>query len=261
MNRRRNRWADAGVNAALLLTALFFGAPFLWIAALAFDRGAGGAIPWPEEPTLDQFRYLFDELAVGRSLRNSLIVVGATTVLATVTAALAGYGLSRIGWRQKTAAAYGLLLLYTFPVSATMVPIYDLSRRLGLYNTYQGLIVAHTALVLPLLVWLMKGFFDAVPRSIEEAARLDGRSRLRAWAEVLVPLVKPGLAVVAGFAFLNAWAEVLLVIAMVRGTEHATIALRFMTATEQETIQATAAIGLHYIARRSITKSASTGPM
>lgn len=241
--------ARVAVNGALVVVMLVFGAPFLWIVALAFDAEEGGALPLPAQPTLDNFRYLFEELSIGDALWNSVLVVGLTTMLATFTAALAGYGLSRIDWQQKTAAAYGLLLLYTFPIAATMVPIYDLSQRLGLYNSVIGLVIAHAAIVLPLLIWLMKGFFDAVPRSMEEAAQVDGRSRIRAWLEILIPLVRPGLAVVAGFAFLNAWAEVLLVMVMVDGDNLATIALRFKEAADGgERLAVTAAIGLLYVA-------------
>ncbi len=245
----QSRISRFGMNAALIATTVVFGAPFVWVIVLAFDRGSAGAVPWPEETTLDNFRTLINDMNIGRALRNSLIVVVATTVLALITSALAGYGLSRITWRRKTLAAYSLLLLYTFPLSATMVPINDLARRLELHNTFRGLVLAQTAVTLPFLIWLMKGFFDAIPRSLQEAAELDGRTRFRAWAEVLLPAVRPGLAVVAGFAFLNAWAEVLLVVAMVSGQRMAPVSLRFMTAAQGSgDPRVTAALGVLYMA-------------
>jgi multiple sugar transport system permease protein len=245
----RHRIGSLGMNAALLTTTLVFGSPFIWVIVLAFDRSAGGAVPWPKDATFDNFRTLFDEMKVGTALRNSLIVVLSTTALAAITSALAGYGLSRISWKRKTLAAYSLLLLYTFPLSATMVPINDLARRLELHNTYRGLILAQTAIALPFLTWLMKGFFDTIPRSLQEAAELDGRSRFRAWAEILLPIVRPGIAVVAGFAFLNAWAEVLLVVALVRGQSMAPVSLRFMTAAQGSVDPpVTAALGILYMA-------------
>src|SRR5215216_3463671 len=103
------------VNAALWIVVLVFGAPFVWIGALAFDREAGASWPWPKHPTFDNFRTLFDEMNAGESLRNSLFVVIATTLLAVVMAGLAGFGLSRIDWKRKGTAAFGLLLLYSFP--------------------------------------------------------------------------------------------------------------------------------------------------
>jgi multiple sugar transport system permease protein len=237
------------INVALIAITIVFGAPFVWVAVLAFDRGKTGARPWPEDATLDHFRVLFDDLGIQKALQNSLIVVSATTLLAVLTSALAGYGLSRIDWRQKDAAAYGLLVLYTLPLSTTMVPINDLANRLHVHNTYRGLILAQTAIVLPFLVWLMKGYFDAVPRSLEEAARLDGRSYLRAWFEILLPMVRPGLAVAAGVAFLTAWADVLLAVALVRGRPMAPVSLRFLNAASGGNVDAPviAALGLVYM--------------
>ena len=108
-----------------------------------------------------------------------------------------------------------MLVLQTMPLSATMVPIYGLARDLDLRNTYLGLILVHSAIEMPFLIWLMKGFFDTIPRYLEEAAWLDGRSKFRAWWEVVMPVARPGIVVIAGFAFLNAWSEVLMVIILV----------------------------------------------
>ncbi len=251
LRRRKRRESPlewALVHAALVVVIFFFGAPFLWIIASAFDKAPDSNIPWPRQPSLDNFRFVFDQLDGGIALRNSLIVSTSTMILATVTVSLAGYALSRLSFKRKTWLAYSVLLLQTMPLSATMVPIYDLARRLKLYDTYQGLILAHTAVSLPFLVWLMKGFYDAVPRYLEEAAWLDGRSKLRAWCEVLLPQTKPGIAVVAGFAFANAWAEVLMVIILVQSAGKATIPLRFFYAADGgEAVQIAAALAVLYI--------------
>ena len=219
---------SAIIHLALLATILVFGAPFLWVIAAAFDAGAGSYVPWPSAPTLANFADLFRTLGFGRALRASLIVATATAALAVLAASLAGYGLSRLTWRGREGLAAGLLLLQTMPLAATMVPIYDLARRLGLRNSYLGLVLAHAAIALPVLIWLMKGFFDAVPPEIEEAAWLDGASRGRAWLGVLLPVARTGVGVAAGLAFLSAWAEVLLVLVLVdpdAGKE--TVALAF----------------------------------
>jgi ABC-type glycerol-3-phosphate transport system permease component len=246
--RRRSRERIA-VNALLLAIFVLFGAPFLWVLAMAFDAHAGTLTPWPAHPTLANFRTLFSEMGMGRTLRNSFVVAGSTMLLATVAAALAGYGLSRVSWKRTTLYAYGLLLLQTIPLSATMVPVFDLTRRLKLQDTYQGLILAHTALTLPFLIWLMKGSFDEVPPMIQEAAELDGCSLVRAWAGILLPLVRPGLSVVAGLAFLSSWAEALMVMVIVRGVDKQTVALRFMTAAQGGAdTTVIAALGVLYIA-------------
>jgi ABC-type glycerol-3-phosphate transport system permease component len=120
-----------------------------------------------------------------------------------------------------------VLVLQTMPLSATLVPIYGLARELHLRNSYFGLILVHTAIDLPFLIWLMKGFFDTVPHYLEEAAWMDGRSKLRAWWEVVLPSARAGIAVVAGFAFLNAWSEVLMVVVLVDNPKYSTVPLTF----------------------------------
>ena len=215
------------IHLALAAVTLLFGGPLLWVIAAAFDGGAGSYLPWPRDPTLSNFRELVTDLEAGPALRNSLIVSGATMLLATFAAALAGYALSRLTLRGKSGIVAGVLLLQTLPLAATMVPIYDLARRLHLRDSYLGLILVHTAIALPLLIFLMQGFFDAVPRTLEEAAWLDGASRYRAWWGVLVPAARAGVGVVAGLAFLNAWSEVLIALILIDDPGKATIARVF----------------------------------
>ncbi|MEA2597843.1 MAG: multiple sugar transport system permease protein [Thermomicrobiales bacterium] len=244
--RKRAEWL--AVHTALLLVIVAFGAPFLWIVAAALNRAEVTSWPWPNHPTLANFRVLFDERDAGLALRNSLIVSGSTMVLATVSASLAGYGLSRMTFHRKAVLAYAILLLQSIPLAVTMVPIYDLATRLELQDTYRGLILTHTAISLPLLVWLMKGFCDAVPRDTEEAAWLDGASAFRGWRDVVLPQTYAGIAVVAGFAFANAWAEVLMVVILVKDVAKETLPFQFFYAADggRET-QTTAALGVLYV--------------
>jgi multiple sugar transport system permease protein len=244
--RRRAGWL--ALRGALLLVIAAFGLPFLWTLATALDAGPPRALPWPETFTLDHFRALFDERDVGPALRTSLIVALAAMTLATLTSALAGYSLSRMAFRRKTWLAYAVLLLQTIPLAVTMVPIYDLAVRLELQNTWRGLILTHAAVQLPLLVWLMKGFTDAVPRALEEAAWVDGATGPRAWWDVLVPSLRPGIAVVAGFAFAYAWAEVIMVVLLVTEQRMATLPFQFyLLADAGSDVHLTAALGVLYV--------------
>jgi multiple sugar transport system permease protein len=237
------------VQLGLVAVIVAFGAPFLWSVVAAFDREPTRTWPWPRTFTLEHFRYLFTDLHAGDALRNSLVVAGSTMVIATLAAMLAGYGLSRLRVRGKTAIAYGVLLLQSFPLAITMVPIYDLAIRLQLQDTYTGLVLAHSAVVLPLLVWLMKGFVDAVPLTMEEEAWVDGATPLRAWFDVVLPATLPGIAVIAGFAFVNAWAEVLMVVILVTGSDHVTLPFTFFRVADASTnVQQTAALGVLYVA-------------
>lgn len=248
-SRQFRSWLEwLAIHAAMIVVIVAFGAPFLWIAAAAFDRTDVTRWPWPADPTLANFRALFDERNAGRALRNSVIVAGTTMVLATISASLAGYGLSRLTFRRTSLIAYAILLLQSIPLAVTMVPIYDLSVRLNLQDSYRGLILIETAIVLPLLVWLMKNFTDAIPRASEEAAWVDGASPLRAFRDVVLPQTYAGIAVVAGFAFANAWAEVLMVVILVTDIAKETLPFQFFYAADGggET-QLTAALGLLYI--------------
>ena len=226
--RREGTWIEA-VLAHLVFAAVivFFLAPFVWLVTAAFDADAQAYIRWPSQLTLDNFARVFTEHDFGRALGNSALVAGLTMLLDVVAVSLAGYSLSRMDLRFKSAITYGVLLLQTMPLSATMVPIYGLARAVGLRNSYLGLILIHAAIELPFLIWLMKGFFDSVPRYLEEAAWLDGRSKLRALIEVVLPVARNGIGVVAGLSFLAAWAEVLMVIILVDRQDMFTVPLAF----------------------------------
>ena len=215
------------VHTAFLAVSAFFLAPFLWLFLAAFDGQAQAYIRWPEAPTFDNFRTIFGEMDFSVALTNSLFVATSTMILTVFTVSLAGYALSRIAFRQKHWLLYLVLLLQTMPLSATMVPIYGLARELGLRNSYLGLVLVHTAIELPFLTWMMKGFFDSVPRYLEEAAWIDGRSKLRAWFEILLPVARPGIGVAAGLSFLSAGAEVLMVLILVDEQDMKTVPLAF----------------------------------
>jgi multiple sugar transport system permease protein len=215
------------MHIAYVIVTVFFLAPFVWLFTAAFDAQAKAYIRFPSQPTFDNFVQIFDKYAFATALGNSVFVAVSTMVLTVAVVALAGYSLSRIELRQKAWITYAILLLQTMPLSATMVPIYGLARELGLRNSYLGLILVHSAIELPFLVWLMKGFFDSVPRHLEEAAWLDGRGKLRALFEIVLPVARPGIAVAAGLSFLSAWAEVLMVLILVDQQNMKTIPLAF----------------------------------
>ena len=215
------------MHIAFVVITVFFLVPFVWLFTAAFDAQAKAYIRFPSQPTLDNFVQIFDKYAFATALGNSVFVAVSTMLLTVAVVALAGYSLSRIELRQKAWITYAILLLQTMPLSATMVPIYGLARELGLRNSYLGLILVHSAIELPFLVWLMKGFFDSVPRQLEEAAWLDGRGKLRALFEIVLPVARPGIAVAAGLSFLSAWAEVLMVLILVDQQNMKTIPLAF----------------------------------
>ena len=215
------------MHVAFVAAAVFFLAPFIWLFTAAFDRDAQAYIRIPSQPTLDNFTTIFGKYNFAIPLLNSAFVAISTMILVVFSVSLAGYSLSRLDIKHKTWITYAILLLQTMPLSATMVPIYGLARQLGLRNSYLGLILIHAAIELPFLVWLMKGFFDSVPRTLEEASWLDGRSKLRALFEIVLPVARPGIGVAAGLSFLSAWAEVLMALILIDQQSMKTVPLAF----------------------------------
>ncbi|MBC7223578.1 MAG: carbohydrate ABC transporter permease [Anaerolineae bacterium] len=156
-------------------------------------------------------------------LRNSVITCTATSLLATAGATLAGYALSRLTFPGKRPFLLLILATQMFPHVLILISLYVMYRELHLMDTHLGLILAFTTFAVPFSVWMMKGFFDSVPAEIEEAALIDGCTRLRALWSVVLPLVSPGLLAVALFSFLDAWNNLLYPLTLATSNEVRTI--------------------------------------
>ena len=197
--------------------------PVVWIVDVAVSPGnaLGGAIG--DAFTMEHF----ERLVVGESFwlwtRNSLTVATGTTVLGLAFAIPAGYAFSRFKFSGRTQAMFAVLLVQMFPGVIILVPYFMVMKTLGLLNTSIGLILAYSVTALPLCVWMLKGFFDTVPRELEEAALLDGCTQVQVFRCIVLPLSLPAVAVTALFSFLAAWNEFLL-------------ALVFNTSNEQYTL-------------------------
>ncbi len=229
MNRIPLRRA-AAIYALYTATILFWGVPVTWLFLASIDPSASAYIKIPSNPGPQNFIDVFTEYDTARYLANSLIVSTSTMALTTALASLAGYSLSRGRVRGKRGLLLSLLLLQIVPGSALMVPLYGLMRGLGLRNTYVGLVLVYTAMQLPFLIWVMKGFFDTIPREYEEAAWLDGCGLLDTLTRILLPIAKPGLAVVSSMSFMGAWADVLMVLVLIDSDAYKTLPLGFYEA-------------------------------
>jgi multiple sugar transport system permease protein len=201
------RLADAAGYLVLTVLSLFCLLPFLWLFEGAFDPKASLYLQMPSGLTLDNFRRAFSQSGAMQLLTNSLIMALGAVVVVVVSASLAGYTLSRLRFRFKKMLMYGILLAQLIPITATIVPIYSIFISLHLVNTYSGMILILATYQLPLALWIMKSFFDAVPTEIEEAAWTDGAGRLRTIYSIVVPLALPGVSAAALFTFIGAWGE------------------------------------------------------
>ena len=161
----------------------------------------------PADWTLASYVELFTEQPFLTWLGNSLLVSGLVTLTGVALASIAGYAFSRYSFTGRRAMMLAILTTQMFPATMLLLPLYILIARLGLVNTYLGLLVFYTSTALPFCVWQMKGFYDTIPASLEEAARIDGCSRAAAFRRVILPLAAPGLVITALFSFMTAWSE------------------------------------------------------
>jgi ABC-type glycerol-3-phosphate transport system permease component len=178
---------------------------------------------FPKTLVLNHYRTLFTQRAFWLPIRNSLIVAGTTTLFCVTVGGLCAYAIARLRFRWK-AQILGIILAVTmFPQIAIVSPLYLLLRTLGLINTYPGLVLPYLTFAMPLTVWLLVGFFRQLPRELEEAAFVDGASRLRTLREIILPLSVPGLATTAILTFVYCWNEFLFALAFTLGPERQTV--------------------------------------
>jgi arabinogalactan oligomer/maltooligosaccharide transport system permease protein len=161
----------------------------------------------PYDATLDSYKALFTEQPFLRWLGNSLLVAVAVTVTGVALASIGGYAFSRFRFVGRQTMMISILTTQMFPATMLLLPLYLMIARLGLINTFIGLIIFYISTALPFCVWQMKGFYDTIPRSLEEAARIDGCTPWQAFRRVILPLATPGLVITALFSFMTAWSE------------------------------------------------------
>ncbi|WP_037906325.1 sugar ABC transporter permease [Actinacidiphila yeochonensis] len=207
---QRGTAASIGLHAALLTASAVAVFPVLWI--LFISLGPSSAWQQPHEVMhhlgLGNYRYVLLHSHFPRWLFNSVVVAAATTVLGVLTAASAGYAVSRMRFPGQRPLMWLFLVTQMFPVAVLIVPLYNLMVRLGLLDTYVGLVLVYCTISVPFCAWMLKGYFDTIPREIDEAGRVDGLSPFGTFWRLVMPLAKPGLAVTAFYSFLTAWGEV-----------------------------------------------------
>ena len=179
----------------------------------------------PDDWTLRSYRELFTDQPFMRWLGNSLIVAAGVTITGVVLAAIGGYAFSRFRFVGRKATMLAILTTQMFPATMLLLPLYIVIAKLQLINTYLGLMVFYTSTALPFCVWQMKGFYDTIPVSLEEAARIDGCSRGTAFWRVILPLAVPGLVITALFSFMAAWSEYIVAAQVMQDEEMFTLPL------------------------------------
>jgi multiple sugar transport system permease protein len=213
----------------ILLALVATLAPVYWMITISFKREVDQFALPPKwfvfTPTLEHYADAFIDRSFGQYLFNSLYVAVASTICALLIGTLAAYALARFRLPGNLDRKLALWILSTrmFPAIVTAVPLFLIMRALWLVNTRLSLIVVYTGLNLPFVVWMMRGFFAEVPRDLEEAAMVDGDSRLGAFWRVVLPLVAPGLAATAVFCLIVSWNEFLFALVLTQTDDAITL--------------------------------------
>jgi multiple sugar transport system permease protein len=225
--------SDLLAYATLSIISIFCAVPFFWVLLASFDGNAQLFLQWPKDWTVSNYTKVFVQEDGARWLFNSLFIVGSATLLVMVLAGLGGYALSRTRAWWKLPFLYAILLIRVLPPTALVVPLYkvllalnngeravlrpifgsytrDVMQWVGFIDGYLGLILVLATMQLPLALWIMKTFFDGLPRDYEEAALMDGATMTQRIRRVLIPLALPGLAAAGLFSFMSAWGDFLM---------------------------------------------------
>ena len=218
----------------LILAFLAFAMlPLYWLVKISLtpDRllYSEGVALWPSRMTLENFDFVLLKSTFPTFFLNSIIVSLGSAAIVTVIAAGAGYAFSRFRFPGRYAVMFVLLLTQMFPLVMLIAPIYRLMAPLGLTDNLLGLIVVYTAFNTPFASFLMQSFFDGIPRDLEEAAMIDGCTRLMALRRVIVPLTLPGLGATLGFVFTAAWSELLFALMLINSDSQKTFAVGLLT--------------------------------
>ena len=199
--------------AVLILFTLFAIWPVLQVVSISLRPGdrllSKSLAIIPDDATLSSYVRLFTAEPFLRWLGNSVIVSGIVTLVGSLLAAFAGYAFSRYKFRGRDAAMIGIITTQMFPVTMLLLPLFILLIKLKVYDNYLGLIIAYSATALPFTIWQMKGFYDTIPYSLEEAASIDGCTPFEVFWRIVMPLAAPALVINALFTFMTAWSEYL----------------------------------------------------
>ena len=193
--------------------------PVLWVIKMAFTDQQGFTLsinPFPEDPTIVNFKNVLmtkgdhGEWLFGQQLLNSVIVSAATTIMGIFMACTAGYAFSRFKFPGRRMGLLSFLVSQMFPGTLMMVSLYIILDKLNLLDNLLGLVLVYSTIAIPFCVWMLKGYFDTIPKELEESALIDGASQFTIFWRIILPLAKPAVAVTALFSFMTAWNEFIL---------------------------------------------------
>ncbi|WP_405007374.1 carbohydrate ABC transporter permease [Kitasatospora purpeofusca] len=232
--------AKALMHGALILASLVALFPVAWILYVSLgpdktDYLHPGAIL--DKITFSNYRTVLFDTDFMSWFGNAFLVSGVTTVFGVMIAASTGYAVSRMRFPGHRPLMWSLLVTQMFPIAVLIVPMYTILSRLGLLDSYLGLILVYSTTTVPYCGWLLKGYFDTIPVEIDEAGRVDGLSPFGTFWRLVLPLARPGLAVAAFYSFLTAWAEVAFASTFMLSSDKYTLAVGLQTFVSEHDAQ------------------------
>jgi multiple sugar transport system permease protein len=218
----------------LSLTAILLLFPFYWMFITSVKTNSelidlNGLPFWVFQPTLDHYRYLFAETGFLRWTLNTLTISVVATAISLVCSILAGYALARLRFRGAGAIGAAIFVTYLVPQTLLFLPLLEVVRQLGLSNSLWSMILTYPTILIPFGTWLLMGYFRSIPRELEEAALIDGASRLRAMTQIVLPLALPGILSAGIFAFTLSWNEFIYALVFTNSTDIKTIPVGVVT--------------------------------
>ncbi len=237
----RRGWFSASVSytylTVLAIIAVF---PLAWIIMSSMKgKGEIASNPtafFPQETSFENYRIVFEEMGFGTNVINSIMIAGGTTLIAITISCLGAYGVVRFMPRFGNIITRVLITTYMFPAILLAVPYSIIMGKLGMVNNRLGLIIVYMTFSVPYAVWLLVGFFKTVPLEIEEAARVDGASKMQTFTKVVMPIVAPGVVAVAIYTFINAWNEFLYSLILMNSSSKMTAAVALKSLEGQEVL-------------------------
>lgn len=201
------------VEIPVLLVLAFALAPFVWMLLTSIKPNADlSQFPvryLPSSTTFEHYRTLIQRTSFPVNLLNSLIIACGAVVLGLATSVPAAYSFSRFRFAGRRTLMTSFLVINMFPIVLLIIPLFVLMRTLGLIDTFLGVIIGHSTFSIPFSIWMLVSYFNAIPRDLDEAATIDGASRLQTIRLVVLPLVMPGIVTTAIYVFITSWNEYL----------------------------------------------------
>ncbi|WP_069172540.1 sugar ABC transporter permease [Streptomyces griseus] len=221
----RSPAASVALHLTLFIASVIAVFPVLWVLLTSLKPAKfATTTDFFRETTFENYTNLIRDTEFLSWFGNSVVVAGLSTVIGVFVSATTGYAVSRFRFPGKRGLMWTLLITQMFPVAVLIVPIYNIMSSIGLLNQPAGLVITYLTISVPFCAWMMKGFFDTIPREIDESGQVDGLTPFGTFWRLILPLAKPGLAVTAFYSFITAWGEVAYASAFMVGDENLTLA-------------------------------------